>query len=262
MIRARLAVLVAVLLTAGCASSSSVPTVPGQNLQVSGPGPAVTYVALGASETVGAGADIDRFRNAWPAAFYARSLPRATIYYNLGIGGETTAAALRDELPRALALGPSLASVWLNVDDLGAGVPVTAYEADLRRLVHSLRQGGRARVLVANTPVLDSLPLVRFCLGQGPPPSNDASSGCPLALPGDQHLTRALLDSSVAAYNQAIARVVAAEGAILVDLHAQGDVAAAHPDYVDREDGFHPSDRGHLAIAAAFGAALRAAPQS
>ncbi|MFN2451904.1 MAG: SGNH/GDSL hydrolase family protein, partial [Candidatus Dormibacteria bacterium] len=196
--------------------------------------------------------------DAWPAAFYTQSLPRATVFYNLGIGGETTAAALSDELPRALQLRPTLATVWLNVDDLGAGVTVADYESQLTTLVRSLRQGGRTRVFVANTPVLDSLPLVRFCLGEGPPPSN-SDGGCPISLPGGVQLTRALLDTSVAAYNQAIGRVVTAEGAVLVDLHAQGDVAGAHPDYVDREDGFHPSDRGHAAIAAAFASALRGA---
>ncbi|GAC1570486.1 MAG: hypothetical protein NVS3B18_02720 [Candidatus Dormibacteria bacterium] len=258
MSRVRLAAIAAALACAGCATSSSTPSVPGANLQVSNPGRPGTYVAVGASETVGAGADIDRLRDAWPAAFYARSLPRATVYYNLGIGGETTAGALTAELPGAQALGPDLVSVWLNVDDLGAGVSPADYEAHLSSLVHALRQGGRARVLVANTPVLDGLPLVRFCLGEGPPPANQ-KGGCPLTLPGGLHLTRPLLDGAVAAYNQAIARVVSAQGAILVDLHAQGDVGLLHPDYVDREDGFHPSDRGHAAIAAVFGAALRAA---
>lgn len=257
--RTRALAALAALLCAGCATSSSTPTVPGQNVQVGNPGKPGVFVAVGASETVGAGADIDRLRDAWPAAFYARSLPRATVYYNLGIGGETTAAALNDELPRALALHPTLVSVWLNVDDLGAGVSAADYEAELGTMIHALRQQGRAKVLVANTPVLDGLPLVRFCLAEGPPPSNQTSGGCPLTLAGGVQLTPRLLDTSVDAYNQATARVVAAQGAILVDLHGQGDVGALHPDYVDREDGFHPSDRGHAAVAAVFGAALRAA---
>jgi lysophospholipase L1-like esterase len=50
--------------------------------------------------------------------------------------------------------------------------------------------------------------------------------------------------------------VVVREGAVLVDLHAFGEVPVLHPEDIS-DDGFHPSDSGHRAVAAAFAAALR-----
>jgi len=63
------------------------------------------------------------------------------------------------------------------------------------------------------------------------------------------------LDAIVAAYNAAVARVVAKEGAVLVDLAEGGPVADAHPDWIS-SDGFHPSAAGHVVIAATFAAAF------
>lgn len=248
--------LLAAFLCTSCSVGATAPIVPGASVPIPSAGKPVVYAAVGASETVGVGADIDRFRDAWPDVFYANALPRAAVLYNFGIAGETTAAALHDELPSALAVHPTLVTVWLNVDDLIAGVTPAQYGGELDELVHGLRRGGTTKVLVANIPVLDSLPLVRLCFGDGRAPGLTAN--CPPGIVNAGYTT-ARLDSQVAAYNQVIAQVVAKDGAVLVDLHAQGDVAAAHPDYVDREDGFHPSDRGTPAVAAAFQGALHGA---
>lgn len=256
---AHVGIAVGYLLSCAACGASTTPQIPGAAVSVPSPGKALVYTAVGASETAGVGADIDRFRDAWPAVLYASALPIAAVYYNLGISGATIPDALTDELPRALELHPDLVTVWLNVNDLVTGRDVATYQAGLQQLVRALRQGGHARVLVANTPVLSGLPLVKACLGEGPFPSGvPAGSGCPLS-PGDgQRWTAAALDAQVAAYNQAIARVVSREGAVLVDLHSQGDVATLHPEDVDREDGFHPSDAGHAAIAALFARTLQA----
>ena len=61
----------------------------------------------------------------------------------------------------------------------------------------------------------------------------------------------------VDAYNQAVARVVSKEGAVLVDLFAVGMKARAAGQEASLvgSDGFHPSTAGHRAVAAAFVAA-------
>jgi lysophospholipase L1-like esterase len=64
------------------------------------------------------------------------------------------------------------------------------------------------------------------------------------------------LNAMVDAYNAAIARVVQREGAVLVDLHAAGEVADQHPNWVSA-DGFHPNAAGYAQIAAQFAAAYR-----
>ena len=68
------------------------------------------------------------------------------------------------------------------------------------------------------------------------------------------------MNSIVDDYNNATARVVKKEGAVLVDLHARGlDArAAGNEGSLVGTDGFHPSPAGHEAVAAAFAAALKA----
>jgi acyl-CoA thioesterase-1 len=167
---------------------------------------------------------------------------------NFGIPRETTQAALQDELPPALAVHPALATVWLNVDDLIAGVPVADYESRLDQLVGALRRAG-TRVLVANTPQLEHLPAYAACRPNPPPGSVQCPLGSVVLPPPDQVV------ADEQAYNAAIAAVAAREGATVVDLYAAGDVPDQHPGYVSR-DGFHPSAHGAAAIAGTFAAAL------
>lgn len=193
----------------------------------------VVYAAVGASDTVGVGAD-DPGAQGWPAVFY-RSIdpPEGSRYVNLGISGAKVQTAIDRELAQALAARPTLVTVWLNTNDIIGLVPVATYESQLKTLVHALRQEGRARVLVANTPPLDALPKVK-----------------PLA-------------SAVAAvlgpFNEAVRRVVDAEGAELVDLNAAGRKAIEAGTFASlvAGDGFHPSTAGHAAVAAEFAAVYR-----
>jgi acyl-CoA thioesterase-1 len=206
----------------------------------------IVYVALGASETAGIGTT-DPTRDAFPQQFYLR-LGRPAVMYTFGLPGELTEAALRDELPQAVAVHPTLATVWFNVDDLAAGVSVADYEAHLDQLVGGLRQAGAARVLVANTPHLDRLPAY-FACRPNPPPTPRCPLGAAVLPPPEQ------IDALTQAYNAAAARVVQREGATLVDLYAAGELPDQHPEYVS-PDGLHPSTAGAAAIAATFIAAL------
>jgi acyl-CoA thioesterase-1 len=204
------------------------------------------YVAIGASETAGIGTQ-DPPREAFPERLLQLMGPGVT-FYNFGTPRETTEAALSDELPPALAVHPALATVWLNVDDLIAGVPVADYEARLDQLVGALRRAG-ARVLVANTPQVEHLPAYAACRPDPPPGSVRCPLGSAILPPPDQVV------ADEQAYNAAIATVVAREDASLVDLYAAGDVPDQHPGYVS-SDGFHPSAEGALVIARAFASAL------
>ena len=197
-------------------------------------GPPVTYVAVGASESVGVGS-ADPVRDAWPQVLYREHLPRRTVFVNLGISGATTQRALDEEVPHAVSLNPTLVTVWLNVNDLIGLVPADTYERELGELVHQLRRGGATKVLVANTPTLSGLPAARR-----------------LPVPA------ATIDAAVDAYNVRIARVVAREGAVRVDLHAAFQAAAAdgRAAQLISQDGFHPSTAGHKAVADAFAKAL------
>ena len=245
MIRVRLSLL-AVLLTA-CTTTAA--TNQGHPSTSHTNEPPTVYAAVGASETVGIGAS-DPSRDAWPQVFFRTALPESTVFYNFGIPGATVGTALNVELPEALSVQPTLVTVWLNVNDLVTGESASVYENQLDQLLHALRRGGAARVLVANTPYLDHLPAYVECRAGTAP----AGITCPpQTIPGPDGL-----NSDITAYNESISVVAQREGAILVDLHAQGEVPDEHPDWVS-SDGFHPSTSGYAAIAAEFASALESA---
>jgi acyl-CoA thioesterase I len=200
--------------------------------------PPETYVAVGASESIGVGAERPLV-DAWPRVLYRDTLARNTVFVSVGVEGSTVAEALDEQVPLARELRPTLVTVWLNVNDLAAGVPVTDYERQLTELVRALRQEGDVRVLVANTPPLDELPAYQTRGGSRFPPPDQVGG-------------------LVADYNQAIARVAAAEGADLVDTHAAGIQAVEEGTFASliSDDGFHPSTAGHARIAEVFAAAL------
>ena len=198
------------------------------------------YVAVGASETVGVGAD-DPATQAWPRVLRDTALP-GTELVDVGVSGATVRDALTTQLGPALAAEPDLVTVWLAVNDAVSLVPVADYERQLTRLVHALRRGGRTQVLVGNVPQLDRLPAYRACL---PGAATEVDCLLPLVPPPAQ------VRRTVAEFNAAIARVVRREGAVPVDLSGQRDLAG-----LTSADGFHPSTAGHREVARTFAEAL------
>jgi hypothetical protein len=65
--------------------------------------------------------------------------------------GATVARALDEQVPAALELSPTLATVWLTRSDAQAGTSVSGYERDLELVVRRLQEAG-AQVLVATGP--------------------------------------------------------------------------------------------------------------
>ena len=248
--RARLVACCAILLVAcssvsrtespassASASPSATPTAtsraaPSQSPSASASASAsVTYVAIGASDTVGVGAS-DPSRASWPARV-AQKLPASADYLNLGVSGSLTLQAKSEQLPSALARRPTLVTIWLAVNDLNAQVDPTTYANTLGGIVDALVQGTAATVFVGNVPDLRAVPVYA-------------------------QVDKTALLARITAYNQAIAQVVAAHPrrVVLVDLFTgsadlvtSGTVAS---------DGFHPSDSGYQLIADRFVVALRA----
>jgi lysophospholipase L1-like esterase len=231
---------------AGCSGT------PSQAARTPAPAPIIdahTYVAIGASETLGVGTQ-EPESQAWTSVFYRTALPQSAVFYNLGEVGATVDQALKDELPVAVAERPDLVTVWLNTNDIIHGVSPAAYGAGLDHLLSALARVGAARVLVANTPVLSDLPAYRACLPNPP-------AGSPFcAFTAGPVPPAAELDRLVDSYNATIAAVVARNHAVLVDLHCQGGMATQHPAWVSA-DGLHPTAEGYAQIARAFMAALR-----
>lgn len=206
---------------------------------------AVTYVAIGASDAYGIGAD-DPERESWPAVL-AGWLPGGSTLINLGVPGITLGRARDVELPialDALATAPcpalmqsgssrrpclgraGLVTVWLAVNDINDNVDVGTYAADLSGLLSTLRARTRATILVGNVPNLALLPAYK-------------------------NRSRDDLAATVATWNRAIGHAARANGAYLVDLYGGWRAMVNHPEYVSA-DGFHPTTAGYRVLAQVF----------
>jgi lysophospholipase L1-like esterase len=180
----------------------------------------ITYVAVGASDTVGVGAGVPEFES-WPAVL-ARKLPPGSKLVNLGISGSLLHQAIDQQLPVAVDAGPDLVTVWLSVNDYIAHVPLEQYGADLDSLLGELNARTEAVVLVGNVPDLSALPIA-------------------------SRLDLRAVDQ----WNQVIAEATARHQATLVDLRGTWREVADHPEYIS-SDGFHPSTTGYRRLADVF----------
>jgi acyl-CoA thioesterase-1 len=210
------------------------------------PVPPVIYVAMGASDAVGVGADNPNTQGYVPLLI--KRLPTGSQALNLGIDGEELHRALNDELPEAIGAHPTLVTVWLAANDFRACVPLDQYTADLDTLLSQLQTQTRAHVFVANLPDMSLLPAMQ----NGAPGSGACLEGT----------SSAQIRAMVLQWNQAIASAVAQHGDVPVDLF--NSTLAAHPEYIYR-DGFHPSTAGYAVLASLFWAQIQAhdgVPQS
>ena len=192
----------------------------------------IKYVAIGASDTVGVGAN-DPAKGSWPALVAARLPAGSPPYTNLGVAGSLTLQAVSQQLPGAIAQRPNVISVWLAVNDLNATIEPASFAESLRQIVDGLVQKTGATIFVGNVPDLRAVPVY---------------SG----------VDKARLLAGIQAYNDAIAAIAARNpGRVkVVDLFT-GSAALVSTGTVS-QDGFHPSDEGYQLIAERFAGAMRA----
>ncbi len=189
------------------------------------------YVAIGASDTVGVGAS-DPATGSWPARV-ARLLPPGSAYVNLGVSGSVAVQAKDQQLPGAIAQHPTVVSIWLAVNDMNATIEPASYRDALGQIVDALVAETQAKVFVGNVPDVRGVPAYK-------------------------DVDKNVLGAQIAAYNDAIASVVAAHPgrAYLVDLYTGS--AALVSTLTVSADGVHPSDDGYALIAQRFVDAMRA----
>ncbi len=219
--------LCALLLLSGCGKGTGTPV--GQTL-ARNQAHTLTYVAIGASDTFGVGAN-DPYTDNWPSQL-TLLLKQPVHLINLGVPGMTVHTALSAELPVALDARPDLVTIWLAVNDLATDVPVAAYSHDLDVLLGHLQAAApHARIAVGNVPDLTSVP---FFYSYNP----------------------VTLRQKIMAYNKAITSIVGRHHVILVNLSGEGYNLQEFPQYISR-DGLHPSSIGYLQLAELFYAALQ-----
>jgi lysophospholipase L1-like esterase len=208
------------------ATLTAAPTTPSPT-----PSPAVRYVAIGASDTVGVGAS-DPASGSWPARV-AKLLPPGGAYVNVGVSGSIASQARTQQLPAAIAQRPTVVSIWLAVNDLNAQVTPAAYASELGAIVDGLLTGTQAKIFVGNVPDLRPVPAYAQA---------------------DKNALFAL----ITAYNDAIARIAAKDPTRVVVVDLMTGSAALVSGMTVSQDGFHPSDAGYQLIADRFIAAMKA----
>jgi acyl-CoA thioesterase I len=198
---------------AGCASAAPEPP------------DRIIYLALGASDAAGVGADpitrgyvfriVEELDERVDQAFLA----------NLGVPGANT-----EQLDQALALflssevEPDLVTVWTGANDVIQGRDADDFEGELEGIFERLRDRTDDVIVAANIPDLTQLP--RF---QEDP---------------DDDVTRERIEE----FNQAIAEQADDHDMLLVDLYSE----PVEDDLVSDRDGFHPNNEGHRRIADEF----------
>ena len=188
-----------------------------------------SYAALGASETYGVGAEPHTFGYAY---LVDRTL-HARHFVSAGIPGATLNAAYQTELNAALAIRPSLSTVFFGFNDLSQGIPRDAFLRDLHDFVATLRRA-HAQVLIIGLPDLSQVPAVAR------------------HFPESGQLHQVASD-----WNGGMKRVARQTGAHFLDLRLYAAELAAHPEYIS-SDGLHPSNAGHRALAEVVLTTIRA----
>lgn len=235
-----IAILVAIV-SAGCGSAATASKQAPHATSTATARPSVIYVALGASDALGVGADDPNTQGYVPIII--SRLPKDAGALNLGVDGISLHEALTQELPQAIQAQPTLVTVWLVGNDFKDCTPLKRYGADLDNLLTQLHDKTHAQVFVANTPDMSALP---FFQGGSVIPT------------GPCFATMSLADIRAMAqqWNNVIDPIVAKHGDVLVNIF--NSALSTQPNLISPHDGFHPSSKGYAMLADLFWAQIAA----
>jgi lysophospholipase L1-like esterase len=185
----------------------------------------IVYLAIGASDAAGIGADpLTRGYVFRIADELDRRVDRVFLA-PVAIPGARTA-----DLDAALGLlleseiEPDLVTVWTGPNDVIRGADADDFEDELEELFERLRERTDGVIVAANIPDLTALPRFR----EDP----------------DDDVTRERIEE----FNEAIAEQAEEHDVLVVDTYGE----PVEDDLVSDEDGFHPNNRGHQRIADRF----------
>lgn len=185
------------------------------------------YLALGASDAVGLGAEPITRGYVYQIINELDARIDLVLPANLGVP-----AANAEQIDGALELffeadddvAPGLVTVWTGSNDIISGEDVDDFEDELEDIFERLRDRTDGVIVAANIPDLTQLPRFR----EEP----------------DEDVTRDRIEE----FNKAIAAQAEDYDVLLVDLYSQG----VADDLISDKDGFHPNNEGHRRIADQF----------
>lgn len=212
----RLATIISAILLVGCSNNGVVQKgSEDQNPMTTGP---IVYVALGDSTGSGVGA-----RDGGYAARLYRRLeevrPGSTLI-NLCVSGATTDDVVREQLEKGAAKDPDLVTLGIGINDIGHGLTLDQFSKNYEKILSTLREKTRARIIVTNLPDISSAP----------------------GIPGP---ARNGYQRQIVQYSQRLEEIAARHGVEIFDIYSiTNRELASHPEYFSA-DGFHPSDAGY-----------------
>ncbi len=185
----------------------------------------IIYLAIGASDAAGVGAEpltkgyvyriADELDQRVDQVFLA---PLAIP----GAGTEQLGAAL--ELLLKSEVEPNLVTVWTGANDVIDGEDADDFKDDLEDIFDQLRERTDGVIVAANIPDLTELPRFR------------------------EHPDDDVTHKRIKEFNKAIAELAEDYDVLVVDLYSE----PVEDQLVSDKDGFHPNDAGHQRIAEAF----------
>lgn len=184
--------------------------------------PPVNYLALGASDAFGIGAEPITRGYVYRIKDGFEDRGRRVSLLNTGIPTADIPAikkAAQNALKRDVDY--DLVTIWTGANDLIGGANVNEFEEDLGGILSRLRNKSQAFIVIMNLPELTTIKKFRE------DPDRDVSK------------------ERVAAFNAAISRQASKYKVPIVDFYkaAPGDML------VSKRDGFHPNNEGHQKIA-------------
>ena len=179
----------------------------------------IVYVALGDSTGSGVGAR----EGGYVARLFKRIVERRpnSKLTNLCVSGSTTEDVVRGQLDRAVASDPDLVTLGIGINDIGHGLTLDQFSKNYERILNTLKEKTRARIVVTNLPDISSAPRI----------------------PGSM---RREYQQQIAQFSRRLEEIAARYGGVTVfDIYTITTTElAAHPEYFSA-DGFHPSDAGY-----------------
>ncbi|HEX7294982.1 MAG TPA: SGNH/GDSL hydrolase family protein [Pyrinomonadaceae bacterium] len=199
------------MLGAGCnrAKTSETP------MMTTGP---IVYVALGDSTGAGVGAR----DGGYVARLFKRLEERRpeSKLSNLCVSGSTTADVMRNQLERGVALNPDLVTVGIGINDIGHGLTLEQFSANLDEILSTLKEKTHATIVVTNLPDISSAPRIPNSM-------------------------RSQYQRQIDEFCKRLEEIANKYGVTIFDIYTiTKQELPSHPEYFSA-DGFHPSDEGY-----------------
>ena len=178
----------------------------------------LVYVALGDSTGAGVGA----VNGGYVARLYQRILGSrpGSLLANFCVSGATTADVLRGQLDQGVAQDPQLVTLGIGINDIGHMLRLEQFAQNYDRILTTLKEQTKARIVVTNIPDVSSARVV------------------PAFLRGKYH-------QQIVRFNQRLEEIANRDGATIFDIYSiTHRELPVHPEYFS-QDGFHPSDQGY-----------------